>query len=158
MATRLNHIFGILRWTVWANDRLLDATTKAAESCAGALPIFSHIFAAEHIWLYRIDGTQPLLEVWPTFTWHECKQWMDKNRNAIATLEASLSESDLDRIVKYTSSTGIAGAMRTIDILTHVGTHGAYHRGQIAKIVGRFGGQVPLTDYFVYVRETSTGG
>ena len=158
MTSLRDYIAGILRWTAWANARVLDAATRNPESSTDALPIFSHIMAAEHIWLFRIDDAQPLLEVWPTLTWHECGQWLDENRGAFTALETSVSKTDLNRIVRFTNSMRVSGAMRTIDILTHVGTHGAYHRGQIAKIIGRSGGQVPLTDYFVYVRKISTAG
>jgi uncharacterized damage-inducible protein DinB len=40
-----------------------------------------------------------------------------------------------------------------VDILTHVVIHGSYHRGQIAKILGRAGAAAPMTDYIAYVRE-----
>lgn len=39
-----------------------------------------------------------------------------------------------------------------IDIVTHVVIHGAYHRGQIAKMVARAGTAVVNTDYVMWLR------
>lgn len=39
-----------------------------------------------------------------------------------------------------------------VDLLTQVFTHGQYHRGQIAKMVGRAGGTPASTDFIVYAR------
>jgi uncharacterized damage-inducible protein DinB len=44
-----------------------------------------------------------------------------------------------------------------IDILTDVVIHGAYHRGQVARIIGRGGGQSPNTDYIAYIRSIGAG-
>ena len=39
------------------------------------------------------------------------------------------------------------------DILTHIATHGGYHRGQVAKAIGRAGGTSVNTDFMQFVRE-----
>jgi uncharacterized damage-inducible protein DinB len=38
------------------------------------------------------------------------------------------------------------------DILTHVGLHGVYHRGQIALLARQGGGTAVATDYIIYTR------
>ena len=122
MTSLRDYIAGILRWTAWANARVLDAATRNPESCSDALPIFSHTMAAEHIWLFRIDNAQPLLEVWPTLTWHECGQWLDKNRGAFTTLETSISETDLNRIVRFTNSMRVSAQSVPLTSL-HMSVH-----------------------------------
>ena len=43
--------------------------------------------------------------------------------------------------------------MSALDILTQVVTHGSYHRGQIAKILGQSGESSINTDFIVYTIE-----
>jgi uncharacterized damage-inducible protein DinB len=45
-----------------------------------------------------------------------------------------------------------------IDILTHVVVHGAYHRGQIAKLLGRAGVAAVNTDYITFARVVEPDG
>ena len=63
-----------------------------------------------------------------------------------------LTDSDLASVVQYRNTKGDEYANSVLDILTHVVIHGAYHRGQIARIIGRGGGQTPNTDYIAYIR------
>ena len=54
--------------------------------------------------------------------------------------------------MRYRNTKGDEYANSVLDILTHVVIHGAYHRGQIARIIGRAGGQSPNTDYIAFIR------
>jgi len=47
----------------------------------------------------------------------------------------------------------VEGERYCADILTQVATHGAYHRGQIAKAIRRGGGTPADTDFIIFVRE-----
>ena len=63
-----------------------------------------------------------------------------------------LADAGLSTIVRYKNTKGDEYVNSVLDMLTHVVIHGAYHRGQIARIIGRAGGQTPNTDYIAYVR------
>lgn len=63
-----------------------------------------------------------------------------------------LSEADLGAVVRYRNTKGEEFATPVIDILTHVVVHGAYHRGQIAKALGRAGTRAVNTDYITFAR------
>ncbi len=44
------------------------------------------------------------------------------------------------------------------DILAHMVNHGSYHRGQIASLIKKSGGEPAGTDYIGYVRELDAKG
>ena len=50
-------------------------------------------------------------------------------------------------------SAGVADAMSG----HHVVIHGAYHRGQIAKLIGRAGGKSLDTDFILFARDIEPG-
>ena len=54
---------------------------------------------------------------------------------------------DLKRVVSYTRFTGERYASPVGDILAHLVTHGAHHRGQLAAHVAKLGAPVPNTDF-----------
>ena len=47
-----------------------------------------------------------------------------------------LIETDLEKSILYRNTRNQEFTSRIVDILTHVVIHGAYHRGQIARVVG----------------------
>ena len=55
--------------------------------------------------------------------------------------------------IRYRNTKGQEFATPVLDILTHVVIHGAYHRGQIAKCIGRCGGVAVNTDFITFARE-----
>ncbi|MEZ6138748.1 MAG: DinB family protein [Pirellulaceae bacterium] len=155
--TALNdHIVSFVQWIPWADRRICSSLGQCLDARASALPIFSHLLAAEHIWLSRINSLGQLV-VWPSLTWDECLSWLEENEASFGRLLDSLTSNKVDRVIDYCDSKGSANSIAFIDILFHVGSHGAYHRGQIAKLIGSVGGQVPNTDYFVFVREIRLG-
>jgi uncharacterized damage-inducible protein DinB len=64
-----------------------------------------------------------------------------------------LSEDELAETVRYRTSQGKEFVTPVLDILTQVVTHGPYHRGQIAKAIGRVGGAAVNTDFITIARE-----
>jgi uncharacterized damage-inducible protein DinB len=64
----------------------------------------------------------------------------------------SLTESGLDTLVSYKNTKGAAFQTSIKDILTHVGLHGVYHRGQVALLVRQGGGTAAPTDYIIFTR------
>ncbi|TWT67435.1 DinB family protein [Allorhodopirellula solitaria] len=158
MTSPSDHIVTFVQWIPWADHRICDAMGRHPELLKNAVPIFSHLLAAEHIWLSRINGHDPRLAVWPTLTWDDCISLLNENEVGYGRLLESMASNQVDRVVSYCDSKGNANSTALIDIIFHVGSHGSYHRGQIAKMIGSVGGQVPYTDYFVFVSALQNGG
>ena len=60
---------------------------------------------------------------------------------------------DLDRSVAYRNSKGEPWTSTVGDILTHVVTHSAYHRGQVASELRAAGFEPAYTDFIHAVRQ-----
>ena len=90
------------------------------------------------------------MPVWPTLSLAECETLAAQNASGYTEYLEKLTDSGLASRVRYRNTKGDEYTNSVLDILTHVVIHGAYHRGQIARIIGRAGGQTPNTDYIAY--------
>jgi uncharacterized damage-inducible protein DinB len=142
----------MLKAMTWADAQSLASLRQHPAAQAEALPLFAHVLAAEENWLARLETRAPRCSVWPTLSISECETLAAEiDRGYQAYLE-KLTESDMASVVHYRNTKGDEFANSVLDILTHAVIHGSYHRGQIARIIGRGGGQAPSTDYIIFVR------
>lgn len=136
----------------WADERVIGALANCPAAQPEALPLLSHLLAAEHVWLARLECRVTSRSVWPTLSLAECITSAAENAVGYAAYLERLSDDGLAEVVQYKTTKGVACATSVVDILTHVVIHGAYHRGQIAKALGRAGTPAVDTDYITYVR------
>jgi uncharacterized damage-inducible protein DinB len=137
----------------WADQQLVTALRDCVPAQEEALPLLAHLLAAEHVWLSRIQQRETALAVWPHLSLSECEDLAAKNAVEYGDSCARLGEAELAAQIRYRNTKGQEFSTPLIDILTHVVIHGAYHRGQIARAIGRAGAQAVNTDYITYVRE-----
>ena len=128
----------------WANREELSRLRELTVSPAPALRIFSHIIAAEWLWLARLGWSAAKMDVWPELTLTQCSVELDWLRDA---WRAMLRDVDPTAVVEYRNSRGEIWTNVIDDILTHVPLHGSYHRGQIATQLRATGGAPPYTDF-----------
>jgi uncharacterized damage-inducible protein DinB len=147
------HLERLLRFVTWADRRTLESVRATPAAHAEALPLLAHIFAAEHVWLSRLEQREPRLAVWPTLTLDECEQLAAENEAGYSAYVEKLSDNQLATVMPYRNAAGQEFATPVLDILLQVITHGGYHRGQIAKIIGRSGGTAINTDFIMFARE-----
>lgn len=137
----------------WADRRLLALLGSGAH---GGEPVrlFSHLLAAERVWLLRIRGEDASHQpIWPRLVPVEMHAMAAANQTGYRRLLSGLTEGGAAEEVTYTNSQGTVFRTRVVDILTHAAMHGSYHRGQIAAAVRAAGGEPVNTDYITYVRE-----
>jgi uncharacterized damage-inducible protein DinB len=146
------HIKRMLRAMSWADRQTLAAVRDCPEAEAEALPLFAHLMGAEHIWLSRLRNQPSVHSVWPTLSVIECEKLADENAAGYTSFVSGLGDNDLSAVIRYRNSRGEEFADSVIDILTHVVIHGAYHRGQLAKVLGRAGVAAVSTDYITFAR------
>ena len=146
------HVIRMLRAMAWADAESLAALRDCQAAWPEALGLYAHMLAAEHVWLSRLEGRAPTRAVWPALSIPECESLSAENAAGYATYIDKLPETDLATVIRYRNSQGEEFANTVLDILTHVVIHGAYHRGQIAKAIGRAGGQSASTDYIIFAR------
>jgi uncharacterized damage-inducible protein DinB len=138
----------------WANRRLIALIDRDPEHTRPVMHLLWHLAAAERVWLLRLrnenSSAQP---VWPTLSRDDVGALVVQNRDGYAQFLSTVTDDGLTSDVVYTNQHGRTFRTRSDDILIHVATHGAYHRGQIAMGVRSAGGEPVNTDYIAYVRE-----
>ncbi len=152
-----SHLQTLFRYVAWADRRVLAALGDAPTAHAEGLPLFAHLLAAEHVWLSRLLQRGPQHSIWPTLDLAACEVLLAENEAGYREYVAALADDQLAADVSYTTSQGQPMVSTVLDILTQVVTHGPYHRGQIAKIIGRSGGTAINTDYITFSREERIG-
>jgi uncharacterized damage-inducible protein DinB len=146
------HLARMLRAMAWADAQVLISLRDCPAAHAEALGLFAHVLAAEHVWLSRLVGRAPSQPVWPALSIPECAALASDNARGYTAYIDQQAEPDLGALVQYRNTKGEDFANTVLDILTHVVIHGAYHRGQIARAIGRAGGQSVNTDFIIFAR------
>jgi uncharacterized damage-inducible protein DinB len=139
----------------WADQRLLALmNTVPLARAQPSMRLFSHLLAAERVWMLRLRGEDSSVQaIWPELTLEELNSLAAANRSAYARYLEALGDEDLTSEVAYTNQRGDSYRTEVGDILIHVAMHGSYHRGQIAAAVRAAGADPVNTDYITYVRE-----
>jgi uncharacterized damage-inducible protein DinB len=149
------HIRRLYDHMVWADVRAMNSLRAMHAAPLDALRLYGHLLAAEHVWISRIEGREPEIPVWPALDLDACAALSAKNHAAFALIVETISGTELQRKVRYRNTKGDEFVNTVEDILMHVALHGAYHRGQVARIVRGEGGAPLPTDYIFFIRERS---
>jgi uncharacterized damage-inducible protein DinB len=144
----------------WANELALRSVESVPEEqrMSGAYQraeqLLPHCQQARGVWLARLKGEPHEMPRDWFPTWHsaEVRRACEDMDRAWAAYLDSLTDADLSREVRYTSSEGKVYSSLVEDILIHVFNHSTYHRGQIARLVTESGGDRAGTDYIVFGR------
>jgi uncharacterized damage-inducible protein DinB len=156
MIAVIEYFARMFRFGEWADQRTLESMRSTPSAHADALPLYAHLVAAEHVWLSRLEHRSPRHPVWPTLTIEECGSLAAENYEGYRSFLERIGDNDLNTAIRYVSSQGQEFVSPVVDILTQVIVHGPYHRGQIAKAIGRSGGDAINTDYITFARESSS--
>lgn len=143
------------KYNNWANSLLLDMLKITAETGSISIPsyclsLLSHIANAEQIWMSRILGIVPSVNVWQLHDLDTCIEMLNRTGKELQEIVEKNLEND--RVLAYKVSTGAMYETSVEDILIHVFNHGTYHRAQIAKSIKECGLQPVNTDYIQYLR------
>jgi len=136
----------------WADQLVLESLERSTEPTPDSLELLAHVLGAEHVWISRLVGRPVEFAVWPRLSKAECARLLERNRRELTDYLAARTEQGLGEEVTYVNSAGRQFTSRADDILIQIFTHGAYHRGQIARSL-RIAGQEPNpTDYIAFIR------
>ena len=139
-------------YNAWANSLTYSSVREQGDAGPDARRLFAHILAAEIIWLSRLAGDRPPMEPWPELTLEQCGRHVRDLPGRWRACLREVSDAELDEGRSYTNTQGEAFTTKIRDILQHVLTHSAYHRGQTAQHVRALGLTPAVTDYIAYER------
>lgn len=143
----------LLHYDAVANRRLLDALRATPEVENRALRVFAHLVASPRVWLLRMQGAdasgQP---IWPEPDLDALAGLIDANEADYARFLDGMTPDELAAPVRYTNTERHTFETAVGDIVMHVVTHGAYHRGQVAAALRRADAAPPPTDFVRFAR------
>lgn len=148
----IDHFRRQFRYDQWANRKVL-AALPASPDAARSVRLLAHILGAECIWLDRLKQQPQRLPVWPQFDLAECAQESERIHGEWDAYLDVLTAANLSHAISYKNSKGESWSSNVEDVLTHVITHSAYHRGQIALEMRQAGQTPAYTDFIHGVRQ-----
>ncbi len=159
-----NHFVIQADYQHWANEVLFTALEHLTpEAIAEDQGLFfrsihhtvDHMLMVSRVWLARLQGEN--LEV--DYRQIQHPDWRElKNalRLEIRRLQAWLEaqpDAFFEQRLEFAGSDGRARSMWVRDMLTHLFTHYAHHRGQVSAVATRLGAPCPEMDFVYYRRE-----
>jgi uncharacterized damage-inducible protein DinB len=153
-----------LDYSTWASRRLVEAaaslppdqlTRDFGTADRGVLGTLVHIYAADRVWLGRIQGNVPsrfldpetdmhlavLENDWPALH-QRWRQWA-----------APLDEDSVKNRLAYQDLKGNSYETPLWQIVLHVVNHATHHRGQVSGFLRALGQQPPPLDLIAYYRQ-----
>ena len=143
----------LLAWDAWGNREAIASLRAAGPPPLRALRFMAHVIAAERLWLGRLRQDPAPVVVWPESTLEQCAAEAEAMAGAWRGFLDGALGADLERPVAYRNSKGEPWTSTVGDILTHVVTHSAYHRGQVASELRAAGFTPAYTDFIHAVRQ-----
>jgi uncharacterized damage-inducible protein DinB len=150
--TMIEHIRRLFVYDDWANWEVLGAI-RVAGSPLRPLKLMSHILSAERLWFERMKGQRQTFPVWPDFTLQQCVEQAAELPLLWKDFLSPANEAERSIPVSYKNTKGESFTSAKEDVLLHVITHSAYHRGQIAADMRAAGFTPAYTDFIHAVRQ-----
>lgn len=145
-----------------------DLTADRGAFFSSVLGTLNHIVVADIIWLKRF-ATHPSCEsLLPDFVdlpipasldhilyddfeaLSERRYWLD---DQIIKWTGALTADDLNFVLSYRNTKGIAANKRFASLLLHFFNHQTHHRGQVSTLLSQVGEDVGVTDLLALIRE-----
>lgn len=148
----------------WANEVLFTALEHLTpDSLASDQGLYfrsihhtvDHMLVVSQLWLARLQGEQLSVNYREIHhpDWRALQNALRREtRRLQAWLEAQ-ADDFYEREIEYAGSDGRTRSMWVRDLLTHLFTHHAHHRGQISAVATRLGAPCPEMDFVYYRRE-----
>jgi uncharacterized damage-inducible protein DinB len=168
------------RYNEWMNAKVYEAagrlTVREFQADKGAFfksvcGTLNHILVADIIWLKRFaqhPAAHPALEPVRKLTKPKALDQVLSTRLAalsdqrklldiaIKQWAESLSVADLDHLLHYTSTEGVAYHRPMASLLMHFFNHQTHHRGQVTTLLTQMGQDVGVTDLVMLIPEHKT--
>lgn len=128
---------------------------RAAPEFRKAVDLVAHIAGARWFWLQRIDGTteRPLKMFSKDFPLADLPARVSEMEAAWSRFLDGLTDADLSRLVEWGPADGPRFTNTLEDVLTQLFGHSTYHRGQIALLIRKIGGEPAATEFIYFARK-----
>jgi len=168
--SKLELIRGLYDYNEWANNHVLDGTSRLTEeefsgkqgasfeSVEGNL---AHVMGAQVVWLERwIGGMNPrsVLEFQKTRGLSAIRDAFAQSHEGLRAFVYSLTDDRLDETLAYKDSAGRPHERIMWQLMAHVANHGTHHRAETAMAMAALGKPMRELDYVFFEIERSGQG
>jgi uncharacterized damage-inducible protein DinB len=143
----------IFDYDFWANERMLAAMEATPSLAEEAVKKMSHLLLAKSLWMSRLMPGISTPDLSGLLTPTQGNQLNKEHKSKLEDYFSKFTDAQLSEKIAYKNTKGIPSEFVLSDILAHMVNHGTYHRGQVASLIKKSGGNPPETDYIVYVRQ-----
>jgi uncharacterized damage-inducible protein DinB len=146
----------LVAYNQWADERILGALdavppeelTRSREAYFGSLAgNLRHTMLAQRIWLARWRGETPRYDEEVTVPWRDAYA---ETHAAVRAYVGALSDTDAERLVRYTDLRGNAREIPLAHAITHLVNHGTAHRAETGLLLERLGRSPGDLDYSLF--------
>lgn len=141
----------LFRYHALANREMASALASAEGAPPRMNAVFAHLIGAELLWLERLGLVNQSIGVWPELPPADWPAHLDRLDALWGDALRSLEARGAERIA-YVNSKGERWESRIDDVLSHLVTHGAHHRGQIIAALRAAGIEPPYLDLIELAR------
>ncbi len=173
--TRANHVRQMAKYNEWMNTKVFETAMRltAAEITAdkGAffgsiLGTLNHLAVGDTIWLKRFVNhpenfaVREVVQTLPAATSLDQQLHPDiqslaiyrrKLDQIIIEWAAAIKDSDLDHVLQYTTTKGVAMKKNFYSVIMHFFNHQTHHRGQASTLLSQAGVDVGVTDLMALI-------
>jgi len=158
------YLRSLLEYNAWANAELFakvkelppEEVTKERKTLLHSIHVsLNHLLSVDLMWHAHMEKRahginelravqhEDIDDLW------QARQAMDKT---LLDYFDGLSDADLEEVVDYELIGGNTGSLSRAMCLSHLVTHGSYHRGWVADMFGQAGAMPAIIDIPVYER------
>jgi uncharacterized damage-inducible protein DinB len=146
----------LVAYNQWADERILatidgisaEELARPREAYFGTIAAnLRHTLTAQRMWLARWRGESPRYDEPITVSWREA---FGETHTAFRGYVAGLTDTDAERLVRYTDLRGNAREIMLAHAITHVVNHGTAHRAETGLLLERLARSPGDLDYSVY--------
>lgn len=165
----LDVIRSLCQYNVWANHRILKATSQltpeqflapAGASYLSVRDTLVHTMSGEWIWLSRWQGTSPnaMFEPADFPNLQSIRARWDEVEAGTRQFIDQLIPSALCEVVEYVNTRNEKWAYPLWQQMFHQVNHATQHRSEVAAILTHFGHSPGDLDYLIYLDEIAASG
>lgn len=168
MAVPVSTLITHLEYSAWASRQLVDAARSLSAdellrdfgtADRHILGTLVHVFAADRVWLGRVEGTapQPFIDAAKDMKFEVLDHDWPALHDRWIAWAMSLTDAMAAGSISYRDLKGNPHSTPVWQIVLHVVNHATHHRGQAAGFIRSTGHTPPVLDLIRFYRDRAAG-
>lgn len=148
-----DYFLHLFRYNEWANKRLFLALPEVVDRDPSTLRLFSHLVAAERLWLSRVKGTGESFKIWEPLPLPELVKQINLSAEQWISFLERAGDHQFRSTIDYLNLKGQPYSNSLAEIAAHTVNHSTHHRGQIVLLIRKQDIASPILDLIAFARK-----